>query len=136
MNDALLPLIVCIAAGLLWYDALRARELAIAHARRLCTEHGAQMLDQGVALHRLRLRWRGKPHLERGYRFEVSYAGNDRHRASLTLIGDRLVDYSLPTTDEIVLGANTATLPSSRAPLPADSSGNVVPITRARRTLH
>ena len=72
------------AIGLRWHDALRARELAIGHALRLCAEHRAQLLDESVALHRLRASWRGRPHLLRSYRFDLSYAGNDRHRASLT----------------------------------------------------
>lgn len=142
MDQALLPLSICTVAGLLWYAAMRARELAIVHAGRLCAEHGAQMLDQSVALHSLRPIWRGgPPRLARSYRFELSYAGDDRHRASLTLIGDRLVDYSLPARDDPFAPAVPPALPP-QAPPPArlsgsiPSAGNVVPITRARRTLH
>ncbi|MEO6968256.1 MAG: DUF3301 domain-containing protein [Rhodanobacteraceae bacterium] len=133
MNDALLPLAVCIAIGLLWYDAMTARELALAHARRLCAEHGAQMLDQGVALQRLRPLWRGgRPRLARGYRFELSYDGGDRHRGSLTLIGKRLTDWSLPS------GEQPSLITPTSEPLPrlSGADGNVVPIARARRTLH
>lgn len=136
MTDALLPLTICVAIGLLWYDALRARELAIAHALRLCREYGAQLLDESVALHRLRPLLRGRPQLLRSYRFDLSYTGNDRHRASLTLAGGHLLDYSLPTPEAPHLGAPPSMAPVTRA-LPADvNSDNVVPITRARRTLH
>lgn len=133
MNDALLPLAVCIVIGLLWYDAMTARELALGHARRLCAEHGAQMLDQGVALQRLRPMWRGgRPRLARGYRFELSYDGGDRHRGSLTLVGKRLADWSLPS------GEQSLSITSADAPTPrlSDAGDNVVPIERAQRTLH
>lgn len=130
------------AAGLLWYAAMRARELAILHAGRLCARHGAQMLDQSVALHRLRPLWRGgPPRLARSYRFELSYDGDDRHRASLTLIGDRLVDYSLPARE--AESAPPIQQAGSRPERPAlttihvlPTDGNVVPITRGRKTLH
>lgn len=143
MTESLFPLSICVFAGLLWYAAMRARELAVLHAGRLCAEHGAQMLDQSVALHSLRPLWRGgPPRLARSYRFELSYDGHDRHRASLTLIGDRLVDFSLPAREN-----EPAPPPPHRAASPPASvepaampvlptGGNVVPITRGRRTLH
>ncbi len=143
MTDALLPLSLCVAIGLVWYAAMRARERAIAHAQRLCAAHGAQMLDQSVMLHAVRPLLRGgKPRLLRSYRFDLSYAGNDRHRASLTLAGDRLIHYSLPVRDD-PLAATPAPpgAPSRASPAPGATGdiadgGNVVPITRARRTLH
>lgn len=141
MNEALLPLSICVAAGLLWYAAMRARELAVLHAGRLCAEHGAQMLDESVALHSLRPLWRGgPPRMARSYRFELSYAGDDRHRASLTLVGDRLVDYSLPAREQPSVATAAPPIrpvvprPPLHEPVPAGS--NVVPITQGRRTLH
>lgn len=139
MNEALLPLSICVAAGLLWYAAMRARELAILHAGRLCADHGAQMLDQSVALHSLRPVWRGgPPRLARSYRFELSYDGDDRHRASLTLVGDRLVDFSLPAREDpfAPIPPSLRSTPPARMPEPIPSGGNVVPITKGRRTLH
>jgi len=143
MDQALLPLSICAAAGLLWYAAMRSRELAILHAGRLCAEYGAQMLDQSVALHSLRPLWRGgPPRLARSYRFELSYDGDDRHRASLTLIGDRLVDFSLPARENESTpqpSHRTASPPASVEPMPMPvlpTGGNVVPITRGRKTLH
>lgn len=135
LTEALFPLSICVAAGLLWYAAMRARELAVLHAGRLCAQHGAQMLDQSVALHSLRPIWRGgPPRLARSYRFELSYEGDDRHRASLTLVGDRLVDFSLPAREDPF--APLPPLPSAGASGPLPPGGNVVPITKGRRTLH
>lgn len=143
MDEALLPLSICVAAGLLWYAAMRARELAILHAGRLCARHGAQMLDQSVALHSVRPVWRGgPPRLARSYRFELSYDGDDRHRASLTLVGDRLVNFSLPARDDPFAPPDSPPPPARAEPrVPASApeaprTGNVVPITRGRRTLH
>lgn len=142
MNDALLPLSICIIAGLLWHAAMRARELAVLHAGELCARHGAQMLDQSVALHNVRALWRGgPPRLARSYRFELSYDGDDRHRASLTMIGNRLVDYSLPTRDDPFAAAAPLSSPPPLEPPrqprgPTFSDGNVIPITRGRKTLH
>jgi hypothetical protein len=143
VTDALLPLSVCVAIGLAWYAAMRARECAIAHAQRLCAEYGAQMLDQSVVLHGLRPLWRhGRPRLLRSYRFDLSYDGNDRHRASLTLAGDRLVNYSLPAREDPWSATDTPrTGPAAPPPKPRitteiPSGGNVVPITQARKTLH
>jgi hypothetical protein len=143
VTDALLPLSVCVAIGLIWFAAMRARERAIAHAQKLCAECGAQMLDQSVVLHGLRPLLRGgRPRLLRSYRFDLSYSGNDRHRASLTLAGDRLLDYSLPARDDSLTAAHTPRADSIRVPSTPGiigdiaGGGNVVPITRARKTLH
>ena len=142
MSEALLPLCICVSAGLLWYAAMRARERAVLYAGRLCAEHGAQMLDQSVALHRLKPLWRGgPPRLARSYRFELSYDGDDRHVASLTLIGDRLVDFSLPVRENPFAAPAPMPLrqpqaPARPAPAIPSSGDNVVPITRGRRTLH
>jgi hypothetical protein len=136
MLEVWLPLLTCIALAWAWYHVLRLRERATAHARRLCQRHGLQLLDDSVALHRLRLRWRhGSLHALREYRFDTSPDGHDRQIACMTLLGDRLVSVGLPQS----------TRPAPAAPLPgiqpaaAHPSGytdNVVPITRARQTLH
>src|SRR5581483_11189276 len=143
VTDALLPLSVCVAIGLIWYAAMRARERAIAHAQKLCAQCGAQMLDQSVVLHGLRPLLRGgRPRLLRSYRFDLSYSGNDRHRASLTLAGERLINYSLPARDDSLMATHTPrTDPVRVSSAPSitgniASGGNVVPITRGRRTLH
>lgn len=143
MTDALLPLSICIALGLLWHTALRARERAIAYARRLCARHGAQMLDQSVALQALRPLLRdGRLRLVRRYGFELSYAGHDRHAAQMTLVGDRLLNYSLPLREGFVPEAIASPVKTSKPPPLPPASGqiaigdNVIPIERGRRTLH
>lgn len=100
MPESLIALVaLCLlgALALAWREQLAAREQAIACARRLCAEAGLQLLDQSVALGRLRVvRDRGGPALERHYSFEVSLDGKDRHRAGVRLRGGRLAGFSLP----------------------------------------
>ncbi|MGH8183331.1 MAG: DUF3301 domain-containing protein [Rhodanobacteraceae bacterium] len=139
MQEVWLPLLLCLALGTTWYHVLRLRERATAQARRLCERHGLQMLDDSVALHRLRLhRHRGKWQVLREYRFDTSLGGNDRRTASLTLRGDHVTHASLPEREPTAPVAATAPAsPSGPWPShPATDGNNVVPITRARRTLH
>src|SRR6185312_5641353 len=99
-----------------------------------------QLLDDSVALHRLRMNWRhGSLHVKREYRFDTSLGGNDRRAASITLLGDRIVSASLPESDVPVLEpASAARVVHDIAPNQAgvDAGNNVVPITRAPSTLH
>lgn len=127
-----LPLLLCFAVAIAWYEALRVREAAVAHARQLCAQHGLQFLDDSVALHRLRPRWQGGGlRWLREYRFDTSLGGNDRATASMTLLGQRVVRVTLPARQPLVVAPDPAQ-PSD----PAIRSGNVVPFDRSRRTLH
>jgi len=134
-----LPLLAFMVLIGSWYHVLRLRERATAHARRLCERHGVQLLDDSVALHRLRMNWRrGTLHVMREYRFETSRGGDDRQPASVRLLGDRIVGESMPAPHHPDAGAHAfRDVPD----LPAawhvpDGDANIVPITRARRTLH
>jgi len=91
-------LLLAIASAVwLWMDALAARERAIAYGRELCRAAGVQLLDQTVALKRIRIRRvDGLPTLVRRYGFEISLDGSDRHRGHLDLLGQRLGEWSLP----------------------------------------
>lgn len=142
MLEVWLPLFLITAVAAGWYHVLRLRERATAHARRLCERHGLQLLDDSVALHRLRVRWRrGGLHALREYRFETSLGGNDRQTASITLFGDRIVSASLPDRERFG-NVVSAPVPVPRfSALPPSASGSdaedkVIPIERARRTLH
>jgi hypothetical protein len=134
-----LPLLAFMVLIGSWYHVLRLRERATAHARRLCERHGLQLLDDSVALHRLRLNWRrGTLHVMREYRFETSRGGNDRQPASVRLLGDRIVGESMPAPHHPDAEAHAFRdmpgVPAAwRTP---DGDANIVPITRARRTLH
>ena len=92
-------LLVFAGAVWMWLDGLRSRELAIRHGQALCREAGVQLLDQTVALKRMRIARRdGLPTFVRRYGFEISLDGSDRHRGHLDLGGHRLESWSLPLT--------------------------------------
>jgi hypothetical protein len=133
MLEVWLPLLILLALGATWYHVLRLRERVHAHARRLCERHGLQLLDDSVALHRLRTDWRnGALRVTREYRFDTSRGGNDRQSASVTLRGDRIVGIRMPAQEPITAA------PYLRPSLPQSepAAGNVVPFDRGRSTLH
>jgi len=74
----------------------------------------------------------------REYRFETSRGGDDRQPASIRLLGDRIVGESMPSPHHPDAGAHAfRDVPDVAAAWRApDGDGNIVPITRARRTLH
>jgi hypothetical protein len=97
MFEPMLLLLLILAGAYAWQNALRARERARALCFDLCTQANVQLLDQTVALQRLRL-MRGGPglRLRRDYRFDFSIDGRDRHRGTLSLIAGELQTHSLP----------------------------------------
>lgn len=98
MIELFVPLLLLLGLSALWHAALGAREIARAHADRLCRSARLQLLDQTVSLHRVRLRhlpqsgWQ----VQRIYGFEVSSDGNDRLPGSLRMSGNRLQAWTLP----------------------------------------
>ena len=140
MLEVWLPLLSIAVIAAWWYHALRLRERAVAHARELCERHGLQLLDDSVALHRLRVSWRhGGLRATREYRFDTSLGGNDRRAASITLLGDRIVSASMPEREVAFHGPVSAVhvVHDATPPQGGTATGNnIVPITRARRTLH
>ncbi|MGN6382848.1 MAG: DUF3301 domain-containing protein, partial [Dyella sp.] len=102
LRDLLLLLVLggIVAA---WMKLSRARELAVAAARRHCELQGLQLLDETVGLRALRLRrLDGHRRLERGYDFDVSVDGDDREQGRLWMIGQRVSGLSLPTVHWLV----------------------------------
>lgn len=136
-----LPLLLCMALAGTWYHVLRLRERAILHARHVCEQHGLPLLDDSVALHRVRASWQRRAlQVTREYRFETSLGGHDRQAASVTLVGDRVVGVSLPQRDGYWHDASASSVRALHdlPPAQADTApgNNVVPLTGARRTLH
>lgn len=88
---------VVLAAVWFWVDSLRARERALKAGRGACRRYGVQLLDDTVAIARLRLaRDRdGRLTLERHYVFEFSETGDNRRQGSMVLIGAELSDIQL-----------------------------------------
>lgn len=140
MLEVWLPLLSIGLIAAWWYHALRLREHAVARARELCERHGLQLLDDSVALHRLHVGWRhGGPRVTREYRFDTSLGGNDRRAASIVLLGDHIMSASVPEREASFrepLPAVHVVHEATPAPQGAGTGDNIVPIARARRTLH
>ena len=121
----MLPLILILLAIYIWQNALRARDRARVLSHNLCARVGVQLLDQTVALKRLRLqRIPGEGlRLRRCYGFDVSTDGQDRLRGSLDLLDGEMVAYDLPTPETPAVSVHQ------------NSANNVIEL-RPSRTLH
>ena len=101
MGTTLLLMFTLLAIYLLWRDSMRARETAVRVSRKACTSYGLQMLDDTVALHRVRLAWlpRKGLRIRRIYEFDTSADGTSRRAGSISLTGDRIDSIYLPDPD-------------------------------------
>jgi len=93
----LVAIAVVLAALWLWVDSLRARERALQAGRSACRRYGLQLLDDTVAIARLRLARdrEGRLALERRYVFEFTETGDNRRDGAMVLIGAELADIQL-----------------------------------------
>ena len=89
----LLGLLLLVATGWLWLDSLKAREAAVAAAKAACVSEDLLLLDDTVAIARLRLvrDGDGVMRIQRTYSFEYSDTGNDRHSGSVVMLGSRVL---------------------------------------------
>ena len=100
MFEPMLLLLLILAGAYAWQSALRERERARTLCFDLCMQANVQLLDQTVALQRMRLiRVPQGLRLRRDYRFDFSIDGRDRHRGTLSLIAGELQTHSLPIID-------------------------------------
>lgn len=100
-----LPLIGLLLLALIvwiWRDAMRARETANRVCATACAELGVQLLDETVALHRIRIRSeRGRGlRLQRIYEFEYSGTGMDRRRGTIVLAGTEIELFHIEGPDQ------------------------------------
>ncbi len=77
---------------LLWSNALKAREQALAAVRQYCHKMELQLLDDCVALNGLWLRRdsHGKLRFWRSYGFEFSATGFERYHGKIVLLGRKI----------------------------------------------
>ncbi len=77
------------ATGWFWLDSLRARERAVAAARRACERDGLLLLDDTVSCTRLRPGRDDEGHFafQRDFRFEFSDTGDNRRAGSVIVLG-------------------------------------------------
>lgn len=83
--------------GLLSWEMLKQRELALREVKRRCEALDLQMLDQAVALRRLRLSPipGGGLGLCCEYAFEFASTGEERYRGRIVLLGGRPTRFEL-----------------------------------------
>jgi len=82
-----------------WLDTQWTYAIAITLCRRVCAELGLQLLDDTVALIRIRLKRnaQGRLTFQRAYTFEVTErGGNSRHNGMLLMRGKVLEMVELP----------------------------------------
>ena len=91
-------LIGVVGAFWFWIDSIHARDIAVEAGRRAAENHGLQLLDETVAISRLRTArdGMGRLRLQRTYTFEVSDTGADRLSCNLTLLGKRVDSVEMP----------------------------------------
>lgn len=77
---------------------MRAKELAVKHGRDACKKANVQLLDQTVALHRMKMSRAnsGSLCLRRVYRFEFTQSGTHRDSGTVTMNGHTLEQVFLP----------------------------------------
>ncbi len=82
-------LILLLLLGLLWYDSLNAREIAVRAAREACASEDLLFLDDTVGIRSLKLARNADGHvqLQRAYDFEFSDTGNNRLQGSVVMLG-------------------------------------------------
>jgi len=80
-----------------WQSHLRARELAIAHAKALCKQHDVQWLDQSVALSHMRLHrnTQGWPSAYRTFVFDYANATGERRHGQISVFSGEVTECSL-----------------------------------------
>jgi hypothetical protein len=89
-----LAILAVIAAVVFWIDSLRARERALAAGRVACERYGVQLLDETVAIAKVRLARNddGRIRIARTYTFEFSDTGNNRRHGAIVMRGAEVTD--------------------------------------------
>ena len=93
----IVALLAILALTLLWADSLRARERAVRAGRAACERYSLQLLDDTVAIARLRLArdGDGRIRIVRTYTFEFSDTGNNRRPGAIVMRGAEVEDLQL-----------------------------------------
>ncbi len=144
--DTLFLVILCGLAVWFWLDSARARELATARARVECKRRGLLLLDDTVALRRLRLRTTPQGlRFRRHFDFDFNDGTEARYRGSVTALGSLVADFDLGgwrDTGQVTVAIHDSVevgmpavpgQPKGPAePPPTEYTGNVVPLRRPR----
>lgn len=96
VSDVLL-IILMVAAASYWLNAMRSKEIAREAGKRACIKYDVSFLDDTVVIEKVRFRrnQNGQLSLYREYRFEFTSSGDNRCKATLTMLGDRVLDIDM-----------------------------------------
>ena len=126
MTGGLIPVLLLMLIAWIWLVGARAREFATLLARRHCTQHRLQLLDETVALARMGIRWTDAGiRMRRMYRFEFSLEGVGRRVGYVLILGDRIeaIDDGLDIEEP-------QSAPGDADDPPATSDNKVIPFRR------
>jgi hypothetical protein len=92
MLDDLILIALLLTAYLYWFNGQWAKEIALKAVRAHCLKLEVQMLDEYVALSRIRLKREqtGKMRLRRTFLFEFSSTGNERYNGVCMMLGRKV----------------------------------------------
>ncbi|MFV3305268.1 DUF3301 domain-containing protein [Pseudomonas sp. NY15181] len=83
---------LAVAAAAWWWRAHGIRERALVLAKQHCAREGVELLDEAMALQRIRFRRDGRNHLRlaREYAFEFTATGQERYAGTIRMFGHYL----------------------------------------------
>ena len=98
LTDIIFIGLICLAYGY-WFNAQKAKEIALGAASAHCLAMDVQMLDGYVALNGIWLKRDklGKIQLRRSFLFEFSSTGNERYNGTLLMLGRRVESIYMDT---------------------------------------
>ena len=90
-------LLLLTIAIIYWWGAYGIKQLALMATQKHCSEMNVQLLDESLALKRIRIRRdeSGKLKLLRYFNFEFASTGDDRYRGETIMHGQRCVTIKL-----------------------------------------
>ncbi len=94
-----LTIIIIAIVVWVWWDGLGAKEVAHKESKRLCQQHDVLLLDDTVAVRRMRLsRHRtGKIGLYRRFVFEFTSDGDQRYFGHIDMLGEIVLQTHMDT---------------------------------------
>ena len=91
INDIVLICFICLTYGY-WFNAQKAKEIALGAVKNHCLSMEVQMLDDYVALNCIRLKRDKlrKMQIQRSFLFEFSSTGYERYQGTVLMLGRRV----------------------------------------------
>lgn len=97
MSSDFLLIILMLAVAAYWLNAMHSKEIARDAGKHACNKYKVSFLDDTVVIQKVRLRRnsRGQLSFYREYGFEFTSSGDNRCKATLTMLGNRVQDIDM-----------------------------------------